>query len=92
MLVRKGECNNCGYCCQVISRVELYFPTRDAAFKKARGISPKGTKWVDVVDPCQHHTGIGCAIHATRPQTCKDFPQTPEEIEGTPCSYWFEEG
>ena len=91
MLVRKGECNGCGYCCQIISRVQLHFPTQDAAFKAARGISPNGIKWVDVIDPCQHHVDSSCAIHATRPQTCRDFPQTPQEINGTPCSYWFED-
>jgi Fe-S-cluster containining protein len=90
-MIRRGECNDCGYCCRVISTVELYFPTKDAAFKEARGISPRGTKQIDVIDPCQHHTGIGCAIHTTRPQTCRDFPTNPEEIKNTPCSYWFED-
>jgi len=90
-MIRKGECNNCGYCCEVITTVELYFPTKDAAFKLARGISPKGIKQLDVIDPCQHHTGIGCRIHATRPQTCRDFPTHVDEIRGSPCSYWFED-
>lgn len=90
-MIRKGECNNCGFCCHVITRAMLHFDTTDEAFKVARGIQPNGIKYVDIIDPCQHHTGIGCRIHASRPQTCKDFPTTVEEIRGTPCSYWFED-
>jgi Fe-S-cluster containining protein len=91
-MIRKGECNNCGYCCQIISRVELRFTDlSDQPFLAARGISREGFKWVDIHDPCQHHTGSSCVIHNHRPQTCIDFPQSPEEIKGTPCSYWFED-
>jgi len=31
-----------------------------------------------------------CNIYNERPNICKDFPIFPEQIEGTPCSYWFE--
>jgi Fe-S-cluster containining protein len=90
-LTRKGECNGCGFCCQVISRVHLLFQTDDAAFLKVRGMQPDGTKWIDIVDPCPQHVDNSCAIYDTRPKTCRDFPQKPEEIRDTPCSYWFED-
>lgn len=92
-MIRKGECNDCGFCCVVIARVELQFTFEndDPRFKQIRGIEPNGTKQVDVVDPCPQHTGIGCRIHSTRPQTCRDFPTHVDEIRGSPCSYWFED-
>ena len=31
-----------------------------------------------------------CSIYDQRPAICRVFPQIPEQIEGTPCSYYFE--
>ncbi len=33
-----------------------------------------------------------CAIHDQKPQTCVDYPRIPQDIAGTPCSYWFTSG
>lgn len=33
-----------------------------------------------------------CAIHEAKPETCAAFPRLPQDIAGTPCSYWFEDG
>ena len=42
--------------------------------------------------PCSEYSleNMGCKIHETKPQTCKDYPWMPEQIVGTPCSYYFE--
>lgn len=98
VVVRKGECNGCGYCCRVIGRVQLQWPEQvnDPAFLDVRGIERDGTKWIDVVDPCPKleelpSEGTSCTIWANRPQTCQAFPTRPADVEGTPCSYWFED-
>lgn len=31
-----------------------------------------------------------CAIYDRRPRVCQDFPWEPAQVQGTPCSYWFE--
>jgi Fe-S-cluster containining protein len=31
-----------------------------------------------------------CTVYEDRPKTCRDFPQEPMQLLGTPCSYWFE--
>lgn len=91
-VIRKGECNNCGYCCVVISRVKMDFSSmNDQPFFAARDIPTDGIKWFDVVDECKHHVDDSCNIHSTRPQTCRDFPTNPEDIRDSPCSYWFED-
>ena len=42
--------------------------------------------------PCSAHDNVNrkCTIYENRPQICRDFPVIPDQIEGTPCSYWFE--
>jgi len=32
----------------------------------------------------------GCTIYERRPPSCWEFPRIPEQVSGTPCSYWFE--
>lgn len=31
-----------------------------------------------------------CGIYHERPVICRKFPEIPDQIEGTPCSYYFE--
>ena len=59
----------------------------------------KGTfavKKVDLFAPCQLYDqaqamkGPGCKIYDVRPATCRDFPEKPEQILDTPCSFYFE--
>lgn len=42
--------------------------------------------------PCSEHDEKAqrCKDYDNRPNACRTFPQTPEQIEGTPCSYYFE--
>lgn len=47
---------------------------------------------VDLFAPCKVHDlpGKRCLIYEQRPVTCRRFPERPEQIAGTPCSYWFD--
>lgn len=96
-MIRKGECNNCGFCCKVISRVKVDFTiTNDPPWLEARGIPADGIKWFDIVDPCPKleqatPEETRCTIHETKPKTCQDFPTHPDDIRDSPCSYWFED-
>lgn len=42
--------------------------------------------------PCSSHDDKAkrCKTYNDRPQICQDFPSLPDQIEGTPCSHWFE--
>jgi Fe-S-cluster containining protein len=42
--------------------------------------------------PCSSHDDKtkACKTYDDRPQICRDFPSLPDQIEGTPCSHWFE--
>jgi Fe-S-cluster containining protein len=42
--------------------------------------------------PCAAHDPVKlrCTIYDDRPDVCRAFPSMPDQIEGTPCSYWFE--
>jgi Fe-S-cluster containining protein len=58
--------------------------------------------WAWLEAPCPelrrpvHMPGYGvvgthrCAIHDSKPETCRTFPRLPQDVVGTPCSYWFE--
>ena len=89
---RRGECNHCGWCCQFIARVKITgFATDtpdDVAFLALRRPAP----FVDVPGPCIKHDVAAqrCTIYEVRPKACRQFPERPEQIEDTPCSYWFE--
>ncbi len=100
MWTRHGECNNCGFCCQMFARRgEVRSSDQgDQAFYQARGFQPvtiDGTKrlllmgWMAA--PCPQHVDSACAIYATRPETCRDFPTLPVDVVATPCSYYFEQ-
>ncbi len=103
---RKGECNNCGWCCQfdgihrnVVEHLDgqgAIHPS-DQQFYGLRGgqIIDGGRRILYVVQsyaPCSAHNKETkqCNIYDNRPLSCIEFPAIPEQIEGTPCSYWFE--
>ena len=43
--------------------------------------------------PCEEYNihEMRCSIQASKPKTCVEFPAIPEQVLGTPCSYYFEE-
>ena len=99
--VRGGECNGCGWCCQMVTRMEIavhWHPKIDERYYEVRGFEWKevdGSKLGFIKGalyaPCPMHdlAGLRCVIHANRPQVCRDFPVTPDQIQDTPCSYFF---
>jgi len=103
---RKGECNGCGWCCQFLMMLRMTVPDRspepltpdmEKFYSLRYGVKGEDNRMrltVHGFAPCQAHDNEAkrCAIYEDRPQSCKDFPTTPEQIEGTPCSYWFERG
>lgn len=97
--IRKGECNNCGWCCQFngIHRNVVQAGTGDIDFLKLRGGRLLDTGEVLYIAyeyaPCKEHdiSCSKCKIYDNRPTTCQEFPQEPGQIEGTPCSFWFED-
>jgi Fe-S-cluster containining protein len=92
MWVRKGECNGCGFCCEIITQVHLDFVLNDPDWIKVRGLPPNGRKLYLINDPCPQleQETKRCKIYENRPQLCKDFPQEPDDITNSPCSYYFE--
>jgi Fe-S-cluster containining protein len=104
---RKGECNHCGWCCQHdgIRREVVTAPygmrhmhPSDVRFYELRGgkLSSDGRtiRYLTMVyAPCSLHDKEAgrCIEYGDRPLTCREFPQTPGQIEGTPCSHWFED-
>src|SRR3990167_5015063 len=101
MLARHGECNHCTWCCQfiVIERVTIA-PSKltpdEINFYQLRGGQLGADGHLRVVQHAfvpfsLHDRAAGrCTSYAPRPQVCSPFPTLPEQIEGTPCSYWFE--
>ncbi len=77
---------------------------RDAPYYAARGFKrlmvdgePRHVLWAWIESPCPQlmkkswYGGIDyrCRVQDDKPQTCTDFPRLPQDIVGTPCSYWF---
>jgi Fe-S-cluster containining protein len=92
--VRKGECNDCGWCCENVGRFEITAPPMDIEYLKVRGFRHTEHGYTlagDFCSPCPAHIDNRCSIYEDRPQTCKDFPEEPNRIVDTPCSYWFED-
>jgi len=102
---RRGECNNCGWCCQfiMVQRVtkNLKLPNGDIDTDLKRFFEMRGgvlgedgkMRWVmHAFVPCVKHDNESkrCTVYADRPPICRDAPLFPEIVEGTPCSYWFE--
>lgn len=89
--VRHGECDSCGYCCEVLAHAHVDLSHNDADWLKARGIPESGIKWIPIIDPCpQLNEEKRCNIYEDRPNLCRDFPRVHEDIQGVPCVYWFE--
>lgn len=95
-ITRQGECNNCGWCCQFngAHRNVVALADADVAFYALRGAKQTGGHVLYLAHeylPCSAHADSKCSIYEDRPETCRAFPEVPGQIEGTPCSYWFEE-
>ena len=101
--LRQGDCTHCGHCCTRIARAPIVRSERqmavDPAFYRARGFQAVELDgetqfvlyaWLEA--PCPEFRDNRCAIHATKPRTCAEFPRVPLDVVGTPCSYWFERG
>ncbi len=104
-LKRCGECNHCGWCCdfEAVRRNvvqandgETLHPS-DRRFYELRGgvTVDNGRKILMVVHeyaPCSAYNKDckRCKDYDNRPLTCQEFPSMPGQIEGTPCSFWFE--
>jgi len=100
-LERKGECNNCGWCCQFLVIHRMTVPVEDVTPDSENFYAMRnGNKGPDGkirfvthgFAPCSAHDAPAarCKVYDARPEVCRLFPQVPEQIEGTPCSYWFE--
>lgn len=95
---RHGECNSCGWCCQFngVHRNVVDAREADVEFYRLRGAQPVQGQLLYLAHeylPCSAHdkAGAKCAVYDARPETCRSFPEVPGQIEGTPCSFWFEE-
>jgi Fe-S-cluster containining protein len=104
---RKGECNHCGWCCQfdgvhrnIVSPpdgVPQLHPSDRKFYELRGGQSPDGGRTirylVQAYAPCSAHDKERkrCTIYDDRPLSCTEFPSIPGQIEGTPCSFWFED-
>ena len=99
---RHGTCNGCGHCCQFLGErvMTMTFTGQsdeyDRRYLELRGIqidtaTRTGTKKIGIFLPCTAHDNAAkqCTVYETRPRTCRDFPWGPEQIAGTPCSFWF---
>jgi Fe-S-cluster containining protein len=79
----------------------------DKPFYLARGFQPttidgerRYVLFAWLVAPCPelkketwaYGTQYRCRIYEHRPETCQTFPRLPQDIVGTPCSYWFTHG
>jgi len=100
-MIRQGDCNNCGWCCQFLSVQRITIGEKDVTsdierfYKLRNGVLCEDGKirfTVHLFIPCDAHDNSNkrCKDYANRPEVCKAFPSMPEQIEGTPCSYWFE--
>lgn len=100
VVVRMGECNHCGWCCQYdgVVRSVIHKPQEeDKRFYLLRGARFDQEKNVlhcvtHLHVPCTAHDveSKRCTVYENRPLPCQKFPEVPEQIEGTPCSHWFE--
>lgn len=96
----RGECNHCGYCCRFLGPIVLTMTWAadeepDQAYWLLRGatITGKTVRYCcHSLLPCQVYDEPAkrCGTYETRPAICRTYPVRPEQIEGTPCSYWFE--
>ena len=64
------------------------------ALRGGVAVDRSARKWdvpIDIKAPCEAHdsANLRCAIYDRRPRVCRDFPWNPDQVVGTPCSYWF---
>jgi hypothetical protein len=80
-VIRVGECNNCGICCQIFKRPE----------------APKNSPYYAETpryEYCAHYLPNGmyghCGIYTKRSKECREYPRGPMDILNKPeCSYQF---
>jgi len=100
--VREGECNHCGWCCEQTGQMHAtvaltsksdvtYYRVRGFQIHHEEGVPVQARALVDVRLLCPEHEGERCRSYEQRPQTCRDFPSHPAQIQHTPCSYTFKE-
>lgn len=98
---RQGECNNCGYCCEFLGPQAIHITPKkdevlDHRFHKLRQPAyldnERAIFWYHIQAPCTEHDEENkkCKIYDDRPKICQLFPTFPTQVEGTPCSYYFE--
>ena len=93
---RKGECNSCGWCCQMVTWLTIVVPLEqvktDEKYFQVRGFNQHGQLSGDLFAPCPQHDNENkcCRIYNERPATCCAFPISPDQIVKSPCSHWFE--
>ncbi len=101
-----NQCGHCCETIEPNHRFDLRGEIRDEAeetFLKTRGYTIEGKRafiMTTVVAECpqlDRYEGTqaaglmtGCKVWDDRPPTCQEFPITPAQVRGTPCSYWFE--
>jgi len=95
MMIRTGQCNQCGNCCKVAGYITE--PTAELIeWTNARGIGlyEAADGYVQVAFPsvCSHlRDGTACDLHGDhKPTICKDFPTAPEQLLAG-CGFSFEE-
>lgn len=102
MMERKGSCGSCGWCCQFLmvqrTTVPVHLVNEDITkfYDLRNGIKGGDGKirfTGHLFVPCEWHDNVNkrCKDYKNRPEVCKHFPSTPDQIEGTPCYFWFEE-
>jgi Fe-S-cluster containining protein len=84
-----------------VNRTRLFIKEpndRDREFLSVRGfkpaVTPQGVGLEIIADsfvPCPKHRNDRCSIYDKRPEACRVFPEFPEQVAATPCSYWFED-
>lgn len=99
---RHGECNHCGHCCHFrFGKIEAFLAQPDEkqaelmrmlGFRDAEREGKKGLlRMTSLSAECPNHQQDRCAIYEHRPAICREWPTSPEQVRGTPCSYWFED-
>ena len=88
-------------CCQFMGRRTMKitggeeFDVRYIALRGGVAVDAPARRFdlpIAIHAPCAAHDAEAhrCTVYADRPRTCRDFPWSPEQVQGIPCSYWFE--
>lgn len=85
LTVLSYQCDNCGECCRsMLARATIVDAMREPRIEsecrraKVNGVVEdwyvlNGDPVADALPPCRFHTGTGCGIYNTRPNTCVAF-------------------